>query len=265
MKYVTKENREGKVVKLKDYKKRAKINKLKRKLLLITFLLIVLSLILCFTPILQVRKITCTGNNMIPADEIITASKIEVGNNMIRTSKKKAIDNIDNLSYIKSVEIIKSFPSTIKIKVVECTVHSYTFVDKKYLYLDEDGKVLEISDKQPEISAPLLKTSKIKSYKVNEVLGFADSKQAEIYKTLITTLKGSVFADILTNIDISDANNISFTVNNQFTVKLGDISELDYKVNNMATEGYNSPESSKKGTFDVSITKGKGYLKQEQE
>ena len=69
----------------------------------------------------------------------------------------------------------------------------------------------------------------------------------------------------MTNIDISNTNDLTFTVNNQFTVELGNTSELDYKIFNMATEGYNSPESTNKGTFNVSIAKGKGYLKQNQE
>lgn len=265
MKYITKKDKDGKVIKLKNYKRRAKINKIKRKLLLISFLLIVLLIIICYTPILQVRKITCKGNKLISSEEIIAASQIMLGDNMVRTSKNKAIDNIDNISYIKNAEITKKFPSTIEIKVVECKIHSYVEINKKYIYLNDEGKILEISDKIPEQKVPLLKTGKIKSYKVNEIIDFEDSNQISVYKTLILHLNKSIFADILTNIDISNTNDLTFTVNNQFTVELGNTSELDYKIFNMATEGYNSPESTNKGTFNVSIAKGKGYLKQNQE
>ena len=263
MKYITKENKDGKVIKLKNYKRRAKINKLKRKLLLITFLLIILSIILCFTPILQIRKINCIGNKSISSEEIITASKIKLGDNMIRTSKGDAIDNINNISYIKSVEITKKYPSTIEIKVTECKIHSYIVTNNKYVYLDDEGKVLEITEKKPE-NIPQLKTGKIKEYKTNEVIEFESTNQLSTYKTLISQLKKSIFADILTNIDITNTNDLKFTVNNEFTVELGDISDLDYKISKMATDGYQGPENTKKGTFNVSI-KGKGYLKQDQE
>ena len=265
MKYITKENKEGKVIKLKNYKRRAKINKIKRKLLLITILLIILLIILCYTPILQIRKINCIGNKTISYEDIISASNIKLGDNMIRTSKSDAIDNIDNIPYIKSVEIEKDFPSTILIKITECEINSYIEINKKYIYLDDEGKVLEISDKKPEQNVPLLKSGKIKTYKVNEVIVFENSNQISSYKTLITHLKKSIFADNLTNIDISNTNNLNFTVNNEFTVKLGNSEELEYKIFNLATEVYNSPESTKKGTFDVSAANGKGYLKQEKE
>jgi len=265
MKYITKENKEGKVIKLKNYKRRAKINKIKRKLLLITILLIILLIILCYTPILQIRKINCIGNKTISYEDIISASNIKLGDNMIRTSKCDAIDNIDNIPYIKNVEIEKDFPSTILIKITECEINSYIEINKKYIYLDDEGKVLEISDKKPEQNVPLLKSGKIKTYKVNEVIVFENSNQISSYKTLITHLKKSIFADNLTNIDISNTNNLNFTVNNEFTVKLGNSEELEYKIFNLATEVYNSPESTKKGTFDVSAANGKGYLKQEKE
>ena len=99
MKYITKKNKDGKVIKLKNYKRRAKINKLKRKLLLISLLFIILLIILCYTPILQIRKITCKGNTKISYEEIVAASQIKLGDNMMRTGKNKAIDNIDNISY----------------------------------------------------------------------------------------------------------------------------------------------------------------------
>ncbi len=259
MKYINKKKDDGKVIKLKNYKRRAKINKLKRKLLLLSLIIIILLLILLFTPLLQIKKINCTGNSKIPADEIISASKIQIGDNIIRTSKNKAIDLIDDIPYVKSVEISKKLPSTINIKIVECKVHSYIVVNKKYVYLDDEGKVLETSDKLPEQGRSLLVAGKIKSYEVNEIIEFENDSYLNTYKTLVQTLKDSVFAGMVTNIDISDANNLSFTVNEEFTVVLGDINNLDYKINILASDAYNSPESTKTGIFK--IIGGKGYLK----
>lgn len=263
MKYISKENKDGKVIKLKNYKRRAKINKLKRKLLLITFLLIILLIILCYTPILQVRKITCVGNASISSEDIIAASQIKAGDNMIRTSKNDAINNIKSLPYIKSVEIEKDFPSTIKIKIVECEIHSYIEINQKFVYLDDEGKVLEISDQKPDKIVPSLKSGNIKTYNINELISFEDPNQLSVYQTLISSLKKSAFANILTNIDISNTNDLEFTVNDQFTVELGNTEKLDYKILN-SLEVYNSPESTQKGIFNTSIL-GKGYLKQNQE
>ena len=259
MKYINKKKDNGKVVKLKNYKRRAKINKLKRKLLLLSLIIIILVLILLFTPLLQLKKINCTGNSKIPLDEIIEASKIKIGDNLIRTSKNKVIDSINDIPYIKSVEVIKKIPSTINIKIVECKVHSYVVVNKKYIYLDEEGKVLEISDKLPEKGRALLVAGKVKSYEVNQIIDFENNSYIDTYKTLVQMLDDSVFSGMITNIDVADASNLSFTVNEEFKVVLGDISNLDYKINILATDVYNSPESTKTGIIE--IIGGNVYLK----
>ena len=259
MKYIDKKKDNGKVVKLKNYKRSAKINKLKRILLLLSLIIIILVLILLLTPLLHVRKINCTGNSKIPVDQIIQASKIKVGDNLILTSKSKAIDSINDIPYVKSVEVSKKLPSTINIKVVECKVYSYVLVSKKYIYLDDEGKVLEISDKIPEQGKTLLVAGKIKSYEVNQVIEFENDSYLDNYKTLVRMLDGSAFSGMITNINIADESNLSFTVNEKFTVVLGDIDNLDYKINILATDVYNSPESTKTGIIE--IIGGNVYLK----
>lgn len=258
MKYITKKNDDGKVVKLKNYKRRAKINKIKRKLLLISLLLIILMIILLFAPFMQIRHINCTGNSKVTSEEIISASNIKTGDNIIRTGKGKAIDSIENIPYVKSAEIIKKYPSTINIKITECQVYSYIEKNKEFIYLDETGKVLEISDKKPEDKVPVLENLKITENNVNDVIGFENSGHIFIYKALIQTLENSTFAGMVTAIDISDVNKIKFTVNENFTVVLGDIYNLNYKINIMASNAYNSPESTKSGTLN--IIDGKAYL-----
>ncbi|MBQ7953912.1 MAG: FtsQ-type POTRA domain-containing protein [Clostridia bacterium] len=259
MKYINKKKDNGKVVKLKNYKRRAKINKLKRKLLLLSLIIIILTLILLFTPLLQIKKINCTGNSKISVAEIVEASKIKIGDNLIRTSKSRVIDLINDIPYIKSVEVSKKLPSTINISIVECKVHSYVEVNKKYIYLDDEGKVLEISDKLLEQGRTLLVAGKVKSHEVNQIIEFENDSYIDTYKTLVQMLESSAFSGMVTNIDIADASNLNFTVNEEFTVVLGDMDNLDYKINILATDVYNSPESTKTGIIE--IIGGNVYLK----
>lgn len=260
MEYVSKTTREGKVVKLKNYKRRARINKLKRKLLLLFFLLIILFLILLFAPFMQIKTINCTGNNKISAEEIITASNINVGDNIIRINKKKAIDCIDDIPYIKSVDIDRKYPSAINIKVVECQVHAYVPLNDKFLYLDEDGKILEAADVQPNITVPVITGVNVTGSTVNEVIGFDNQAQLESYKAIVQTLANSRFKGMVTSIDVADTNKTVFTVNDTLDVILGDIQNLDYKINLLATEVYNTPENTKSGTLDLRF--GNAILKQ---
>lgn len=242
MEYVDKTTKDGKVVKLKNYKRRARINRIKRKLLLLFLLLIILVIILLFAPFMQIKKINCTGNVHIASEEIIKASGIYAGDNIIRINKSSAIDNIDNISYIKSVEIDRKFPSTLNIKIVECHIHAYIEQDKKYFYLDEDGKILEITDKLPENKVPSLTGAVIKNAVVNETADLKNAEQLECYKLIVNTLENSRFKGMVTDIDVTDTNKTSFTVNKTLKVILGDTQDLDYKINHKAAEAYDSTE-----------------------
>ena len=94
MKYVDKTTTGGKVVKLKDYKKRARRNKIRRKLLLICLIIVVIVLILTHAPFMKISKINCFGNEKISSEDIISTSKICKGNNIFRVNKNKAIENL---------------------------------------------------------------------------------------------------------------------------------------------------------------------------
>lgn len=242
MEYIDKTTNDGKIVKLKNYKRRAKINRIKRKLLLLLLLLIILVIILLFAPFMQIKTIKCIGNNQISPEEIIASSNISVGDNIIRISKKKAVKSINNISYIKSVEIDRDFPSTVNIKITECQIHAYVEYNKKYIYLDEAGKILEISNKLPEGKVPVITGIKIKNPIENEIIDFGNQTKLDSYKSVVTTLVSSRFKGMVTSIDIADTNKIMFKINDTINVILGDTKDIDYKINHKAAETYNSTE-----------------------
>ncbi len=242
MNYIDKTTNNGKVVKLKNYKRRAKINRIKRKILLILLLLIILFAILLFAPFMQIKTIKCTGNSRVLTEDIIKSSAINVGDNIIRISKRKIINSIKNASYIKNVVIDRNLPSTVTIKVEECEVYGYVTADKKLIYLDENGKILEIAANKPENNAPELKGVKFHKTEVNKIADFVEKKQLESYKELVKAINSSVFKNLVTAIDLTDTKTVSFTVNNTMKVIVGDMDNLDYKINHLAAETYKSSE-----------------------
>ena len=251
MEYISKKTNSGKVVKLKNYKRRAKINKIKRKLLLLLLLLIILIVILLFAPFMQIKKINCIGNSKITTDEIIASSSIKKGDNIIRLSKKKAKDGINDLAYIKNVEIEKKLPSTINIKVVEAQVCAYIPIDDKFLYLDEEGKILETAITPPEGVVPVITGANITNSTPNTVIGLDNQEQIEDYKALVQVLLNSKFKGMITKIDLASTSKITFTINDKLNVIVGDTDNLDYKVNTMTAGVYDLAKDNQKGTLDL--------------
>ena len=131
MEFVNKKTKDGKIVKLKNYKRRAMINKIKRRILLILLVLIVLIFILLYAPFMKIKKINCYGNKQVMAEDIISTSNICIGNNIFRINKNKATESIVNNPYINKVTITRKLPSTININVEECQVYAYVKTGNK--------------------------------------------------------------------------------------------------------------------------------------
>lgn len=252
MKYVDKTTTGGKVVKLKDYKKRARRNKIRRKLLLICLIIVVIVLILTHAPFMKISKINCFGNEKISSEDIISTSKICKGNNIFRVNKNKAIENIKELPYVKDVVIRRKLPSTMNINVTECVVSSYVNMKNTYIYLDDEGKILEKSDVPPQNVCPILNGVTLTEQTVNKPAVFKNSKQFDIYKEVISVINNSKFQGKITLIDIKDISDIKITVNNSLQIIIGDTNNLDYKVNFLASGAYDSIGDNRNGTLDVS-------------
>ncbi len=96
----------------------------------------------------NIEKINVDGNNILTDDIIIKASSINIGENIFRIKKSDALDNIDILSYIKAANIKRKLPDTININIEERKRAVQLKMLSSYLLIDNEGYVLEISDKR---------------------------------------------------------------------------------------------------------------------
>ena len=253
MRYISKTTNDGRVVKLKNYKRRVLINKIKRRVLVFALIAVLIWLGLAYAPFMKIKSIDCYSNVKIPSKDIISASKICKGNNILRINTKRAVKLIkQTLPYADEVKIRRKFTSTVNINVIEAEVASYVKMKDKYVYIDRSGKVLEVSKVPPGTQAPILNGFDIKNAKVNETVELKKQDRIETFKTLYGYLISSDFKDVLTVINVSDTGKVSFTVNNTLEIIVGDCENLDYKINFLASGAYENIGSTGKGTLDVS-------------
>lgn len=252
MRYIDKTTKSGKVVKLKNYKKRVRRNRLKRKLAL--FLLIFIALAVFFTnvPFMRVKNIYCYGNSKVASEELISASGFCIGNNIIRVNKSKALDEIAKLPYVKTVKIRRKLPSRINIAITECDVAAYAKLGDTYIYIDDEGKVLQESDVPPETASCVLSGVNVTKHEVSKIISFKNEKQILAYSTLVKALNKSDFTGSVTIIDLTDTQNLKFSVNNSIEVIIGTTEDLDYKIDFLAYGAYSNIGPGRSGTLDVS-------------
>lgn len=137
--------------KLRQQTQRAPAKPLSRRKLvikLVTALAVVLALTLGMTIFFKVGEIQVTGNERYTAQEIIAASGIEEGENLLTFGRPSAAGRIlAELPYVGDVQIGIKLPDTVNIDIVELSA-AYAIQDTtgQWWLMDSTGKLLQKTD-----------------------------------------------------------------------------------------------------------------------
>ncbi len=96
-------------------------------------------------PAFDVKTITVAGNSEITADEIIKLSGIEKGESVFDVIPPVTQHRIKKNLYFKDVNVNLKPPDTIEIIVTEKPARAQLALKDKYIVIDNEGKVIEIS------------------------------------------------------------------------------------------------------------------------
>lgn len=224
-------------------KRKKRIAKVLAVLLLLTSLLTVA----LTAPYFNISSITCSGFEKVTQEELLIASGIVQGNNVFRTSLKKAKKGISQIPYVDAVEVKRKFPDRIVIKIEESVLAAYVTYEDMFIGIDRNGKILEISSEKEEgiLTAGSLTVS---AAVAGQTLEMEDGH----LETLLTCINKFEELEVLTlieSIDVSNRVSVSFLTGDGLNVYLGSTEEIDYKAKlfkNILERGY------KTGVFDIS-------------
>ncbi|MCI7768201.1 MAG: FtsQ-type POTRA domain-containing protein [Oscillospiraceae bacterium] len=188
-------------------------------------------LLLSTTVFFNVEHISVEGASNYTADEIIEASGIKAGDNLVRTSTEKCGEQIESrLVYIENAKVTRSFPNTMVINV-EASVPAANFITDSYtLLVSSKGKVL---DKIQEQKAGLLNF--VGTDPSPELIPGAMFQSEDEHKDAAVKKLMEYFSENdsehITLVDVTDRSELSYTYDNRITVRLGSINDIDYKIN----------------------------------
>ena len=99
----------------------------------------------------KIKSITVTGNDKYTESEINKSANVALGFNIFEIDKKDIEDRLINeLVWLKSIEVKKVFPDKIEIAVTERQPYIKVEYGGKYYIIDNDGVVLDkVSSKEP--------------------------------------------------------------------------------------------------------------------
>lgn len=229
----------------KQVKNKTKLKRRQKKqLAFLTMITLVASLVavILLTPAFNVNNIEITGNSMVKDEEIIMAGGLSKNVNILNVDTDAAEDNIKSLPYIKKAEIKRSFPDTIKIKVMEEVGVAYFTTKDGYVIISSDGKCIDVSsglskDKNssgqvaqlPKL--PVIKGIKNVKYSKGEIVKSEDSHRLESLFVCLHEFARQGYIFDMKEIDMSDPEDIRFYYKGkELCVSLGNTQRIGYKM-----------------------------------
>ena len=102
----------------------------------------------------KIEKIIISNNLLINKDDILTKLNQVYGKNIFLIKRKDIEESLENISFLKKIEVKKKYPDTITIKIFETKPLGILFKDKKKYLLDSSSNLIEIDKKMDFVELP---------------------------------------------------------------------------------------------------------------
>lgn len=218
------------------YEKRLKIVKRNRKILsavCIALGVIAVVLVLSMTVLFNISSIKIAGTGTTYGEkEIIMASGLNVGDNMVRTNFKKVEERIEkNLPYVMDAVITKTLSGKVTINISDTKAAIVIAVEDGCIITDAQGKTLAMQKNLPDNSKlMILKLKGVVSATPGEVFTFENEEEKKIYDQLVSELTtAGMFKDI-TEMDLTQQSSIKLVYQGRLRLLLGASDNLSEKI-----------------------------------
>ena len=245
-------------------------------LYLATVAAVVLALTFSISIFFKVEHITVAGAEKYTAWQIREASGIEDGENLLTYGKTRAIANIKALPYVDEVRMGIKLPDTVNIEITEIdVVYSVKAQDGTWWLITADGEVVEKTDSATageytkiegiQLSLPQAKTqatayepqstepSATEAVAVSTQPPVRASEKLSTALTILQHLEKNGIIGEATVVDVSDIANLQIWYGKQYQVKLGDTTQLAYKITSMG-EAVAQLDDYHAGVLDITFT-----------
>lgn len=221
----------------------------------ISFVVIMACLAFGMTVFFRVSDIEIIGNVQYSPNEIIQASGILDGDNLVLMNTLQIEEKIyDELVHIGEVSVERKFPNKVCIEVSESGTVAVIQSGSGFWLIDENCRLIdECNTIDAEKYINVIGVAAVNP-RIGEIVRVANEDKAKL-NYLIDFLRTIKYRDILQNVssvNVSNPADAEFDYLAKFTVKLGTMENTDYKIG-LLIESVNRLEENETGTFDLSI------------
>lgn len=208
-----------------------KIKKRRFIVLFYVLLIIVISIgVLCLkSSYFNISSIDVENNNIVAAEEIKILSEAQ-GKNIFLINKGKIENKIRINPYIETIEFRRKFPSTLIIDVKEKEIKGIYQLKEAFINVDKEGKMVHAVNKFPSGKLPLIEGVAVEQYVPNESLVKDDPVKLQALKSALTIGDYNETKNLFYSIDVSDPYGIILRTKDGINVKIGDATNIEYKL-----------------------------------
>ena len=202
-----------------------------------------------FSPLFAAKEIRVDGNVHFTPSEIAEKIGFATGDNIIFFGTGKAENVLEEEPYIADAKVSRKLPDVLVVSLTERKVRGYVPYMGSYLYIDEDGLVLDIQDAYYE-SLPEVKGLDFSYFVLGEVLPVENEAALVAVLQMSQMIKKYELLDIVVQMDVSDPEDIYLNVN-KVSIHIGRMADSDQKIRIMA-EIVKTIPAEDRGTLDLS-------------
>lgn len=213
----------------KRMRRRKRMNSL--YVFVVLVLVLTVGITVSYTFLFNISEIRVAGESSeYSAEQIVEASGISEGDNLLRLNTRASEQKIlDGLLYVETADVDRDFPSSLVITVSKCIPAFNVVHDTGTLLISRKGKILADNGFITE-GLPIIYGYDPKDITPGKPLTSKNEYKESSFITFMEQLNAAEDGHIL-SIDMSDEYEININYSNGIIFKMGNWTDIEYKMN----------------------------------
>ncbi|MFA5523571.1 MAG: FtsQ-type POTRA domain-containing protein [Tissierellales bacterium] len=210
-----------------------KIRKKKKRLIFLIILLLSATFFILYTKtsFFHISSIEIIGNEKITDEKLILASGIIIDENIFKINLKMVEENVLLHPYIKSVKIKRRLPNKMLINVDERKEVVIINDFGTYMYLDEEGIILNILSEIKDEHIIEIYGLDIQNPRIGDKLSTKDESIQNKIFDFINSSKDLGLINSFERVILDEEKSISIFLHDEGEVAFGTLDDIKYKLN----------------------------------
>ena len=223
----------------------------------VSFVIICAALVLAISVFFKVSSIEVTGNERYTDEEVVAASGIKTGDNLVFLNRERAQKKLyDELIYISGAKVSRKLPNKVVIELMESGSVAVVETDSGLWMVDKNCRLLgKCSTIEAKKYVNVMGLCGLSPKEGDELNGSAeDAPRIKYLKQILSAMSDRGILSDVGTLDMSNIASPQFSYTERFTVKLGKNEYVENKLE-MLLGAVGKLEPEERGIIDVSEEK----------